>query len=386
MSEHKRRPGTPSGAKSKSSHLKFSDTEVAFSDLGRSIIQSLFIGVIAFDAELRVMEYNDRARELIELGDSMDESLARGTDANIWGNWTQLLRTVIETGNKSHFESVRYAAGQRRRLLSIVVTPLRDEHTGIVIGGALVIEDVTEKVEIQQELEQAERLAAIGKVTGKVAHELNNPIDGILRYISLAMRLLEKEQSPEKPLEYLDHCRKGLMRMVQIVGELLEFSRGHHSEFDYTRVDEILSDAIRSMEPRAPGVEIRIHKNCPGGMPRIKAGNLYQVFCNLIKNSYDAMQGQGVMDILVKCEADYLELRFQDTGPGIPAEYGEMIFEPFFTTKKQGKGTGLGLAICKDIIEKYDGRITAENAENGGCVFTVRLPLRQARQSAARKA
>ncbi len=355
--------------------LPFSDTEVAFSDLGRSIIQSLSIGVIAFDVNLTVMEYNERANQLLELLDTMDHSLAKGTDSNIWGNWTELLKGVIETGNKSHFESVRYTKGDRARLLSIVCTPLREEHSGIVIGGALVLEDVTEKVEIQQQLEQAERLAAIGKMAGKVAHELNNPIDGILRYINLTMRNLE-EAGMEKSKGYLDHCRKGLMRMVGIVGELLEFSRGRPSGFDYARVDEIVNDSIKSMESQSQEVDIRVHKKCPKGVPKIRAGNLYQVFCNLLKNAFDAMEGKGRLDILMKVDGDYLSVQFRDTGPGIPKGYGEMIFEPFFSTKEKGKGTGLGLAICKDIVEKYDGRITASNAKGGGSIFTVRLPLK----------
>jgi two-component system NtrC family sensor kinase len=219
-----------------------------------------------------------------------------------------------------------------------------------------------------------ERLATLGKLTSKVAHELNNPMDGILRYINLTMRIVEQENL-EKAKEYLTQCRKGLMRMVQIVSELLEFSRSAYPPFEHAKIEQIIEDAIKTMDTRAEALNVRILSSYAPGVPEIRSGNLFQVFCNLIKNALDAMPDGGQLCISTRpAEDNTVVVEFRDTGVGFAPENAKVIFEPFFTTKDKGKGTGLGLAICKDIIERYNGRITAENAPGGGSIFTVYLP------------
>ncbi len=221
-----------------------------------------------------------------------------------------------------------------------------------------------------------ERLAVIGKLASKVAHELNNPMDGILRYINLALRVIEQENL-EKPREYLIQCRQALMRMVQIVNELLEFTRSSYALLEEdVRIEQIIEDAIKTMDARLGDSNIRILRHYRPDMPRIRSGNLFAVFCNLIKNAADAMPGGGELIISTRLEADSTAVvEFRDTGTGFAPEDAEAIFEPFHTTKDKGKGTGLGLTICKDIIERYHGRITAENAPQRGSIFTVYLPL-----------
>jgi signal transduction histidine kinase len=234
--------------------------------------------------------------------------------------------------------------------------------------------DITEKANIQRQLADTERLATLGKLTSKVAHELNNPMDGILRYINLTMRIAEQENL-EKAKEYLTQCRKGLMRMVQIVSELLEFSRSTYAPFEHVKIEQIIEDAIKTMDTRAETLNVQILSNYAAGIPEIRSGNLFQVFCNLIKNALDAMPDGGQLRISTRLAADNTAVvEFRDTGAGFAPENAKVIFEPFFTTKDKGKGTGLGLAICKDIIERYNGRITAENAPGGGSIFTVYLP------------
>jgi C4-dicarboxylate-specific signal transduction histidine kinase len=351
----------------------FGDKDLDFHVL-ESIIESLSAGIVAFDTDLKVIKANDRARQLIDLQGQIDESLAKGTDSRIWGDWAGLLRCVIKDGNTSEFEAVKYELANNKRLLHIVCTPLKDSVTKNAIGGAIVIEDVTEKVNIEHQLTQAERLAAVGKLAGKVAHELNNPMDGILRYINLTLRTVEAE-GMEKPVEYLNYCRVGLMRMVQIVSELLEFSRNAHSTVENMAVDEVVADAARTMETKTKDIDIDVTCTCTGNTPKVAADSLFQVFCNLIKNAADAMEGKGTLSISINCTEEILSIAFKDSGPGFPPEHAESIFKPFFTTKTHGKGTGLGLAICKDIVEKYNGRVTAENAAEGGSIFTVHLPI-----------
>ncbi|MHC4654172.1 MAG: two-component system sensor histidine kinase NtrB [Planctomycetota bacterium] len=349
--------------------------QLIFGLLGKSIVQSLPTGVIVFDSDLKIIEANSQAAKLIKLGDFIDESLAKGTDnPNEAGpGWTEQLKSVVSEGKILEFDNINYTLNGKTKLLQIICTPLKKADTARILGGTVIIEDITEKVDVQKQLANAEKLATVGKLVSKVAHELNNPMDGILRYINLAMRIIEEKQL-EKPKEYLTQCRQGLMRMVQIVSELLEFSRSTYASLEYVELEQIIEDTLRTMDVRAETCNIRVSRNYSRGIPQIKNGNLFQVFCNLIKNALESMPAGGQLSISTRLAADNTAVvEFRDTGTGLPIEHTDAIFEPFFTTKD--RGTGLGLAICKDIVERYHGRITAENASGGGSIFTVYLPI-----------
>jgi signal transduction histidine kinase len=350
-------------------------SDLEFGLVAKSIVESLPIGVIAFDPGLRIIETNPQAAKLIELGDYIDESLAKGTNgAGTPGpDWAQQLKSVISMGETCKFDSIGYTIKNATKWLQIVCLPLKKGKRQRILGGAMLIEDITEVLSMQKQLANAERLATLGKLASKVAHELNDPLDGILRYVNLAIRSIER-QGFEKPREYLSRCRQGLLRMVQIISELLEFSRSAHTSVEYVTVEQLIEDAIKTMDAKAHVSKIRILRNYAPGMPQIRSGNLLQVFCNIVKNAFDAMPDGGELRISTRVAAgNTVVVKFRDTGSGFPVENAETMFEPFFTTKD--KGTGLGLAICRDILERCRGRITAENAPEGGSIFTVYLPL-----------
>ncbi len=346
-----------------------------FGLLGESILGSVPIGIVAFDAEMKIVEANPQATGLIELGDYIDKSLAKGTDNKIWQGWSEQLNSAVSSGKSCRFDDVSYTSADKTKLLRIICAPLEETGTAKHIGGIITIEDVTETVDIERKLANTERLAAVGKHASKVAHELNNPLDGILRYINLAMRIVEQENL-QKPKEYLTQCRQGLMRMVQIVSELLEFSRSTYTPLEYVKIEQVIEDALKTTESSAEAADISIIRNYTFGLPQVRSGNLFQVFCNLAKNAIDAMLNGGELRISTSLTAyDTIVVELRDTGTGFPPESTEAIFEPFYTTKEGGKGTGLGLAICRDIVESYHGRITAQNAPDGGSIFTVHLPV-----------
>mgnify|MGYP003681906808 CR=1 FL=1 len=343
--------------------------------LDESILWSLPIGIVAFDSDLKILRANAQATKLIELGDYIDKSLAKGTDDKIWQGWTQQLTSSISTGKPCRFDDISYTSDGKTKLLRIVYTPQEAAESAKSLGGIIIVEDVTERINIERKLANAERLAAVGKHASKVAHELNNPLDGILRYINLAMRIVEQENLT-KPKEYLTQCRQGLMRMVQIVSELLEFSRSTYTPLEYVKVEQIIEDAVKTMESRAEAANISIVRNYTFSMPQVRSGNLFQVFCNLVKNALDAMPNGGQIRISTSLSADdTILVELCDTGTGFPPDSADAIFEPFFTTKEGGKGTGLGLAVCRDIVESYHGRIMAKNAPGGGSIFSVYLPV-----------
>ncbi|MHC4478502.1 MAG: two-component system sensor histidine kinase NtrB [Planctomycetota bacterium] len=344
-----------------------------------SIVESLPIGVVTFDIDLAVVDANAEAGRLIGLDDCIDKSLSKGTNnPGLEGlNWGEQLKATVSTGESQTFERVSYSLDGRTRLLRIVCLAVREEARRRIVGGTVLVEDITEKTDLQRRLAGAEKLASVGKLTSTVAHELNNPMDGILRYINLADRAIDRKKL-DKPKEYLAQCRQGIMRMVRIVSELLEFSRSSHAPFEYVKIEHIIEDAIKTMAADADSCGVQIRREYAGDVPQIRGGNLFQVFCNLIKNALDAMAEGGELRITTCMKRDNTAvIEFRDTGTGFAPEHAEDIFEPFFTTKDKGKGTGLGLAVCRDIVERYDGRMTAENAVGGGSVFAVYLPIKE---------
>ncbi len=349
------------------------DKQLQFDPLCKSLADSLRFGFISFDRKLRITDYTPLANDWVYLNPSIDQTLTRGTDINVWKSWKELLESALEAKQKADFGTVKYTREDQQRLLNITCIPFMDPISGAVTGGTIALYDITEKLTVEQELAHAERLIAIGKVAGKVAHELNNPLDGILRYVNLSLRTIEKGHS-EKATDYLLHCRDGLQRMAQIITELLEFSRSSHLAFETRAIDKLLEDALRSLEFPLRDIDIRLVRDYTDDIPYFKSDALFQVFCNLIKNAADAMGGQGRLTITVRQTTNDWQVEFLDTGPGFdPGTIGD-LFKPFYTTKPQGRGTGLGLAICRDILAKLDSRITAQNTPEGGGVFTVHLP------------
>lgn len=212
------------------------------------------------------------------------------------------------------------------------------------------------------------------KLVARVAHELNNPLDGILRYINLAIRLIG-DDAPPKVVDYLHQSRKGLMRMVQITGELLTYARGDHGEYEETGINRVVEEAVRSMQDRVVESGIVITAGYrDDDMPMVAGSKLYQVCCNLIKNALDAMPDGGTLTINTGVVDGEVVLRFEDTGVGLP-DNAERVFEPFYTTKDPNDGTGLGLAICREYVEELGGTIIASHGTDGGAVFSVQIPV-----------
>lgn len=341
--------------------------------LCQSISEAIQVGFIAFDASLNIVDATPSIAQLVHLETTIDQTMARGTDIHVWKSWKTLIESTLQANKKADFGTVKYQFDKALRLLNITCAPIKDPESKRVVGGIFALYDITEKLDIEHELAHAERLIAIGKVAGKVAHELNNPLDGILRYVNLSLRTIENNQ-PGKATDYLLHCRNGLQRMAQIITELLEFSRSTHLAFETAPVDTLLDDALRALENSLRHIHVELKREYVDPVPHFKSDSIFQVFCNLIRNAADAMQGRGELTITLRQTDTKWEVEFLDTGPGFDPDTVEDIFKPFYTTKPHGRGTGLGLAICKDLLAKLNSTITAANAPTGGGLFTVHLP------------
>ncbi len=343
------------------------------SETGQRVFECLSLGLVVFDHQLEVIHRNPAAEFLVKGRTSIADALTAETIDARYQDWRAELRSVLDSGREHRFEQVVHRDEQQvDHLLNLLCIALRDPDGQQIVGGTLVIEDVTAAVGIEQRLAVSERMAAVGKLAARVAHELNNPLDGILRYINLALRAQESGLHDKIP-DYLSQARGGLVRMAEIIRELGAFSRSTHSSFDDAGINAIIEESIRVLSEQAVQSGISIICQLNDDLPAIRGTNLFQVFCNLIKNAIDAMPNGGTLTITSELLGREAVIRFEDTGVGLPEEM-DRIFEPFYTTKEPGKGTGLGLAICRDIIEKYNGRIVPERRAGGGTIFTVRLP------------
>lgn len=352
-------------------------TEESIDHKSHRLIHDLPLGVVVFDMDLAITDSNPVANEILLPSTNVAEALMLGIqqeEEEEEHDWAELLQEAITSVQPRTFEQITYSKDKRNYILQIICTPLTEKKAGRLIGGILLVEDVTAKVGMQRDLASAERLAAVGKLAARVAHELNNPLDGILRYINLALRLVDQD-GPEQANHYLQESRKGLMRMVEIISELLEFSRSTFNAFEEADINKIVEDAAKSMESLARKNNVTVNRHYSPEMPNIRSSNLFQVFCNLTKNAIDAMEQGGELTITTSCDEHDIIIEFADTGSGISDEIRESLFEPFFTTKEQGKGTGLGLAICKEIVERFSGKIEVSNRAQGGSMFVVSIPL-----------
>jgi signal transduction histidine kinase len=217
------------------------------------------------------------------------------------------------------------------------------------------------------------RLASLDSLTTRIAHELNNPLDGILRYTTMALRLAE-ETHEAKLASYLTQSRSGLVRVVQIIGELLEMARSTRGEFDRAVVNDIVQQALDSCQDAIAdcGIVVTIDFQTQDLMA-MRGTRLYLACCNLIRNAVDAMPDGGRLSITTGQANGSTMIQIADTGMGFAAA-PEKLFEPFYTTKPPGRGTGIGLSLCKEFVEEMGGTISAELGKEGGAVFTVKIP------------
>ena len=224
----------------------------------------------------------------------------------------------------------------------------------------------------QQQLVHTERVAALGEMSARVAHEINNPLGIIKNYLLLVRRSVGDNVEAGN---YLAIVGQEIDRIARIVRELLDFHRPEKTVSQPVSVREVVEDVLVLMERQLEKKRIEVVRQFADNLPLVMGSpeNIKQVVLNIVINANDAMTDGGHIEIELSRRDDHVLLSFCDTGPGIPADLIPRIFEPFFTTKREGEGTGLGLAVCYGIIKRHGGSITFKNTEVGGC-FEIVLP------------
>ena len=268
----------------------------------------------------------------------------------------------------------------RRGAFCVVPGPVEAEQLVPQVEQALRHRELClRNAELRRSLEAHERLAMIGKLAAGVAHELNNPLDGVLRFVNLAVESLPRD-AQEVP--YLMEARRGLRRMADIVRDLLQFSRNAAVESSDEDARRLAEDAVTQVIALEPHKRILAEFDFPLDGLQLPRG-MFQVFGNLAKNAVDSMPQGGRLKVSARVVDGRVSIDVTDSGTGIPEEIRDRIFEPFFTTKEVGRGTGLGLPICQRIVERLGG--TLELMSEVGKGTTVRMSLPTSRSARGRK-
>jgi two-component system NtrC family sensor kinase len=264
-----------------------------------------------------------------------------------------------------------------RRVYRLRAYPLDDEATSLTVCS---YRDVTEEREMTRQLSNAEKLAAIGRLAGGVAHEINNPLGGIL---ALAQILLRVDGPAAERKEYLGEIEKSALRCKAIVESLLRFSRqSPQVQRRPLSINDVVTEALQFANYKYAVRDVELACHLESNLPAVfgNANQLEQVLVNLLSNAFDSVtsvrgQKRGRIEVRTSVKEGWVELEVRDSGSGIKDAHMPKIFDPFFTTKEEGRGTGLGLAVTYAIVREHDGRIAARNQPGGGAVFTVGFPI-----------
>ncbi len=330
-------------------------------EFSENIIESLPLGVATLDESLRVKYWNSG----MEMITGVEKSDALDCDAS-------LLLTCLEP--RLFTPQVREGEITCKRNFDpqIILKGYVSRLTGAQKGYVLVLEDITEKKKIEEELFRATKHASVGRLAAGVAHEIGNP----LASISSLVQELQTEDLSSFTKESLTTINQHVHRIARIVRNLGDFARLYPRQKVATDLKDILENTLNLVRYDKNFRKIEIRSNVQDTPPlKIDPDQIQQVFLNLILNARDAMPDGGSLDISVTQSNGNVLMRFADTGHGIDAEVRDKVFDPFFSTKGPTKGTGLGLSICYSIIKDHGGTIEIDSEKDKGTRFTIKMPV-----------
>ncbi len=345
-------------------------------EFNESIIESINVGILAVDPRGVITTWNSALEELF--GIDRQQALGRKVHQVLDPELVRALRSVIgdarwsvpDARNIYKFRTTR-RDGQEL-FLNVSIAPFETKR-GVKVGSLIVIEDITERLRLEQQLLQSEKLSSIGLLAAGVAHEVNTPLTGISSYVQMLLK-----QMPEADPRYklLVKIQQQAERASTIATNLLNFSRVDTTEFADLDIHRVLDDTLQLVNPQLRNRRVRIVKEYGADLPLVRGNvtKLQQVFMNLILNARDAMPDGGTLTIRTYLHDGMVAVDVVDTGVGIRPEHIRRIYDPFFTTKGVGRGTGLGLALTYGIVQEHGGRIHVESQVGQGTQFTISLP------------
>jgi two-component system, NtrC family, sensor kinase len=345
-------------------------------DFNENIVESINVGVMALDMEDRIESWNAQMEVMY--------ALPR------WQALTQPLRSIFPAEFVEEFYRLRQNAGINNlykfrlstpagetRTVNVAIAPLVTRKFQ-VIGRLVIMDDITERVDLESQLSQADKLSSIGLLAAGVAHEVNTPLAVISSYTQMLAKQLQGD--PQKS-GLLEKITRQTFRASEIVNNLLNFSRTSGTEFANVDINKVITDTLALLEHQFKVSKITVESELTPDISPIQGnpGRLQQVFLNLFLNAKDAMAGGGRLTVATS-NGETVSVRVSDTGSGIAPEHIQRIYDPFFTTKtvpKEGqtRGTGLGLSVTYGIIQEHAGKIRVESNAEAGTTFALDFPL-----------
>ena len=353
-----------------SSSLRLSRQELAeknrqlalLKEFSENIIESVPLGIAMLDEHLQVKYWNSAMEKIT----GVEKSDAFNTHASLLLKCLEIDLFLPEV-KEGEVICSRTLGSEQKAILKVYLNKL----TGKQKGYVLVIEDVTEKKKIEEELFRTTKHASIGRLAAGVSHEIGNPLASIS---SLVQELLSENLAPFTA-DSLGTINMHINRIARIVRSLGDFARLYPKQKVLTSLKDILQNTIDLVRYDNNFKKIKISTDVQDIKPvTIDPDEMQQVFLNLMLNARDAMPDGGKINIAIRSSNGFVEAVFTDTGTGIDQENRDKLFDPFFTTKGPAKGTGLGLSICYSIIKDHGGSIEVDSVKGGGTSFTLRIP------------
>ncbi|MBV9574004.1 MAG: GAF domain-containing protein [Acidobacteriales bacterium] len=345
-------------------------------DFNENIVESINVGVLAVDLEDRVESWNSQMEVMYAL--PRRQALTRSLSEIFPAAFVEEFYRVRQNPGIHNLYKFRLGTPTgENRVVNVAIAPLVTKKFN-VIGRLIIMDDITERIELESQLSQADKLSSIGLLAAGVAHEVNTPLAVISSYAQMLSKQLQNDTSKGA---LLDKITRQTFRASEIVNNLLNFSRTSGTEFSDVDVNKIIVDTLALLEHQFKTSNIKIQDELAGNLPPIcgNAGRLQQVFLNLFLNARDAMPGGGTLRVTTS-NGDFVSAQVSDTGSGIAQEHIQRIYDPFFTTKTtpregQGRGTGLGLSVSYGIIQEHAGKIRVESRPGEGTTFYLDFPL-----------
>ncbi|MGC2330574.1 MAG: ATP-binding protein [Candidatus Acidiferrales bacterium] len=341
-------------------------------DFNENIVESLRIGVLTADLEDRIESWNPQLEDLLEvprtdaIGRRIDEVLPRDLSGEIFAH------AAAEHVSGIYKFHLTMRSG-KHLVVNASVAPLLGKN-GARLGRLVLLDDITQRVRLEDQMVQTEKLTSLGLLAAGVAHEVNTPLAVISNYIQMLAKQIPADDPRQKTIERIV---KQTFRASEIVNNLLNFSRTGGAEPVDVDLNAVLEETLTLVQHPFRAASISVVRNYAERLPAVLGSTtrLQQVFLNLFMNARDAMPGGGMLEVRTGAHNGSVEVEVVDTGAGIPAEHLHRIFDPFFTTKATGRGTGLGLSVSYGIIKEHAGKVDVRSTPGKGTSFRLEFPV-----------
>lgn len=350
--------------------LKGSQTRLKSVEAFRNqLVGSLPVGLLATDDRMRVQVVNDVACQLMDISETVvfGRDIRQVLPKEIW---LRLENNQQQRGELIHFEYSYHDKEGGKRVYDVYSQKIFGDEMAEQ-GTIILLQDLTDKKNLEVDLQRSERFAALGKVAAGVAHELRNPLSSIK---GLALLTRKKLVDDSQGQLNVDMMVKEVERLDRSIKELLEFARPEQLHLEPVKIAELVRDGVNifSTDFSSGNIVVNVEEQDDDCLVKIDVDKIKQVFLNLFLNSIQAMKDGGELNIFIGKGESGVECVIKDNGCGIDQDILPKVFDPYFTTKNEG--TGLGLALSAKIVEEHDGSLEIKSQLNKGTTVTLRLP------------